>query len=124
MAEKITRKAALEYAINGIDNEDVAAVLKGMLEQISKPRKATVSKVRVMNENLAKKVAECFPSDGGYQTTKNVVNMGFPEIATTQKAAAVLKVACELGLVEKVIENKNVYYRVANPCAENDSETE
>lgn len=127
MAEKknMTRAQALQFAMDNIiancgdDLEkcggDVALeVLGNMLAQITKPRKAAVSKARKMNENLAERICECFPIDGGAVTTKDVVNMGFPEITTTQKAAAVLRVACEMGLAEKITEGKKVAYRAVS----------
>jgi len=108
----ITRKAALEFAIANLDNPEVCAVLQKMLGSISKPRKATISKARVMNENLANKVAELIADDHATAiTTKDVVALGIPEIATTQKAAAVLRVAVERGLFEKVVDGKKVGYR-------------
>ena len=108
MAEKITRKQALEFAISNLDNEEVVEVLDKMLQSISKPRKAATSKARIANESLARKVAENTPDE---VTTKDVVNLGIPEITTTQKASAVLRVACELGLFEKVTEGKKVSYK-------------
>lgn len=121
MAEKknITRAQALEFAINiiriavdnGITESDGVAeteVLSKMLDQLNKPRKATVSKARLMNENLARALAE--KADGEI-TTKDAVAFGIPEIGTTQKAAAVLRVAIELGLFEKVTEGKKVTYK-------------
>ncbi len=129
MAEKknMTRKDALSNAIlfctyanvtalhiegyKDIDWVETANVLHKMLEQVSKPRAKTVSKARQANENLAKKVAELC---GDEVTTKDVVALGLPDIATTQKAAAVLRVACELGYFEKVTEGKKVsYHKIA-----------
>ena len=108
----ITRKSALEFAIANLDNAEVCEVLQKMLDSISKPRKATVSKARVMNENLANKVAELIADDHATAiTTKDVVALGIPEIMTTQKAAAVLRVAVERGLFEKVVDGKKVGYR-------------
>ena len=90
---------------------EVLPVLLNMHEQLVKPRAKAVSKARKMNENLAERICECFPIDGSTVTTKDVVNMGFPEITTTQKAAAVLRVACEMGLAEKVVDKKNITYK-------------
>lgn len=109
MAEKnITRAQALQFAISNLDNEEVVEVLDKMLQSISKPRKAAVSKARKMNENLVNKI---YDLAGDEVTTKDVVAFGLPEIATTQKAAAVLRVACELGKFEKVTEGKKVAYK-------------
>lgn len=113
MAEKknITRAQALTNGIayaNANGDTDTAEVLGNMLAQVTKPRKAAVSKARKVNENLANKVAELA---GDEVTTKDVVALGIAEIATTQKAAAVLRVACELGKFEKVTEGKKVTYK-------------
>lgn len=117
MAEKknITRAQALQFAMKLIENtsdapEFVAAheVLGNMLAQVTKPRKAAVSKARKMNENLVGKI---YDLAGDEVTTKDVVALGIAEIATTQKAAAVLRVACELGKFEKVTEGKKVAYK-------------
>ena len=104
----ITRAQALQFAIDNIDNDDVKAVLGNMLAQVKKPRKAAVSKARKMNENLVNKIFDLAATE---VTTKDVVALGLPEIATTQKAAAVLRVACELGKCEKVTEGKKVAYK-------------
>lgn len=104
----ITRAQALQFAIDNIDNDEVKDVLGKMLAQVTKPRAAAVSKARKVNENLATKLADTVE---GEVTTKDVVALGIPEIGTTQKAAAVLKVAVELGFFEKVTEGKKVTYR-------------
>lgn len=111
----ITRAQALTNGIayaNANGDTDTAEVLGKMLAQVTKPRKAAVSKARKANENLAKKVAELVADNHDTAvTTKDVVNLGIPEIATTQKAAAVLRVACELGKFEKVVDGKKVGYK-------------
>lgn len=111
----ITRAQALTNGIayaNANGDTDTAEVLGKMLAQVTKPRKAAVSKARKANENLAKKIAELVADNHDTAvTTKDVVNLGIPEIATTQKAAAVLRVACELGKFEKVVDGKKVGYK-------------
>ncbi len=116
MAEKMTRKQALENVIAFLnDNEqfgdnwaDEIEVLSKMLESISKPRAKQVSKARIGNENLAHKL---WDATEGAISTKDATEKGIPEIMTTQKAAAVLRVGVELGLFEKVAEGKKVSYR-------------
>lgn len=107
MAEKMTRKQALEFAIANLENTEVTEVLSKMLESISKPRAKQVSKARIGNENLAHKL---WDASEGAITTKDATEKGIPEIMTTQKAAAVLRVGVELGLFEKVTEGKKVTY--------------
>ena len=82
----ITRAQALQFAIDNIDNDEVKDVLGKMLAQVTKPRKAAVSKARKVNENLANKVVELA---GDEVTTKDVVALGLAEITTTQIYAKV-----------------------------------
>lgn len=121
----ITRKQALSIAISAVnylnieaislggltgdDYVEVADVLSHMVEQLSKPRAKAVSKARKVNEGLAKKV---YDLAGDVVTSKDVVNMGLPEISTTQKAIAVLRVGCELGLFVKGDGKKVAYAKV------------
>ncbi len=121
----ITRKQALSIAINAVnylnieaisiggltgdDYVEVADVLAHMVEQLSKPRKAVVSKARKGNEALAQWV---YDHAGDVVTTKDVVAMGKPEIMTTQKASAVLRVACDMGLFVKGDGKKVAYSKV------------
>lgn len=121
----VTRKQALSIAITalnylnveavsiggltGDDYVEVADVLAHMLEQVSKPRAKAVSKARKMNENLAAEVAKVLPTEG--LTSKEIVSLGNPAITTTQKAAAVMRVAEELGLAVKVKDGKKISYK-------------
>lgn len=120
----VTRKQALSIAITavnylnteaiaigGLTGDDylaVADVLANMLAQISKPRAKAVSKARKMNENLAAEVAKALPAEG--LTSKQIVELGNPAITTTQKAAAVMRVAEELGLAHKIKDGKKISY--------------
>lgn len=121
----ITRADAIAFAYDVIlgittgdgfaleeDNTKAAEVLPVLLkmhEQLVKPRKAAVSKARVANEGLAKKLAKMLPAEG--LGSKGIVGLGLPEVATTQKAAAVMRVAEELGLVQKVVDKKVITYK-------------
>lgn len=121
----ITRAQAIDYAISAVEHtreywetdgdwspeksDEIIAILKNMHTQLTKPRKAAVSKARVANEGLAKKLAKLLPAEG--LGSKGIVGLGIPEVATTQKAAAVMRVAEELGLVEKVVDKKNITYK-------------
>lgn len=131
----ITRKSALSAAIVAfdflnmesirpegmpdVDYMEVKDVLAHMLEQVSKPRAKAVSKARLMNENLASKIAKAMGENGTPSlTSKEIVALGMPDVATTQKAAAVMRVAEEMGLVTKVKDGKKISYQLA----ENDGE--
>lgn len=121
----ITRKQALQIAYVALDYMNCEAlrpetfkdvdyieameVIGKMIDQLSKPRVKTISKARKVNEGLAKKV---YDLAGDVVTSKDVVNMGLPEILTTQKAIAVLRVGCELGLFVKGDGKKVAYAKV------------
>ena len=121
----ITRAQAIEFALSAVEHtreywetdgdwspeksDEIITVLKNMHAQLVKPRAKAVSKARLANENLARKVAAMLPAEGA--GSKAIVGFGLPEVATTQKAAAVMRVACELGLAEKVVDKKNITYK-------------
>lgn len=121
----ITRKQALQIAyvaldymncealhpepLKDVDYIEAMEVVGKMIDQLSKPRAKTISKARKVNEGLAKKV---YNLAGDVVTSKDVVNMGLPEILTTQKAIAVLRVGCELGLFVRGDGKKVAYAKV------------
>lgn len=115
----ITRANAIAIAIERtVDLPEVNEVLKKMHEQLVKPRKAVVSKARLLNEGLAVKIAKQLPAEG--LTSKGIVGLGIPEVATTQKAVAVMRVAEEIGLVERVKDKKTITFK---PIADATPET-
>ena len=110
----ITRADAIAFAMERCtDNADVVAVLKKMHDQLTKPRVKAVSKARVANEGLARKVRDAVSTHGDDMTTKDIVALGMSEITTTQKAAAVARVACEMGLLTKCVNGKAITYALA-----------
>lgn len=110
----ITRADAIAFAIKVCDgNDEVVAVLTKMHTQLTKPRAKAVSKARKVNENLAAKVRDAVTAHGDGMTTKDIVALGMPEITTTQKAAAVARVACELGYLAKCVNGKVITYALA-----------
>ena len=115
----ITRAQAIAIAIERTnDLPEVNEVLKKMHDQLTKPRKATVSKARLANESLAHKIAKALPAEG--LTSKGIVGLGFPEVATTQKAVAVMRVAEELELVERIKDGKTITFKAVEPEGEED----
>lgn len=96
-----------------IDWNETANVLAKMHEQLVKPRKATVSKARVLNESLAQKVHAELVKRGDGATTKDIVGFGIVGITTTQKASAVARVGVEMGLLKKLVNGKSVTYAIA-----------
>lgn len=110
----ITRADAIAFAMERCtDNADVVAVLKKMHDQLTKPRAKAVSKARLANEGLAKKLRAAVVAKGDGMSTKDFVALGMPEITTTQKAAAVARVACEMGLLTKCVNGKAITYALA-----------
>ena len=105
----ITRAQAIAIAIERTaDLPEVKEVLVKMHEQLVKPRAKVVSKARLANEHLADKIAKLLPEKGA--TSKEIVGFGIPEVSTTQKAVAVMRVAEEMGLVERVKDKKTITY--------------
>ena len=131
----VTRKSALSAAIIAfdflnmegirpegmpdVDYMEVKETLGKMLEQVSKPRAKAVSKARKANEYLASVIVKQMPADG--MTSKEIIAIGLPDVATTQKAAAVMRVAEELGLVAKIKDGKKISYK---PIADEEQEDE
>lgn len=110
----ITRAQAIAIAIERTnDLPEVNEVLKKMHEQLVKPRAKAVSKARKANENLAAKVRDAISAHGDGMSTKDIVALGMPEITTTQKAAAVARVAVELGYIHKCVDGKAITYAIA-----------
>lgn len=124
MAEKkntITRAQALKMAIATLDvsedylqdEKDAACeVLERMLASITKPRKSATSKTRLLNESLAKKVAEKFDADKWYSAS-DVASFNIAEITNTPKATAVLGVAVSMGLITAEKQGKRNAYKLA-----------
>ena len=110
----ITRADAIAFAIKACEgNAEVVDVLTNMHAQLTAPRKATVSKARKLNESLAGKLRDAITERGDGMSTKDIVALGIPEITTTQKAAAVARVACELGYIHKCVDGKSITYALA-----------
>jgi len=110
----ITRADAIAFAIKACEgNTEVVDVLTKMHAQLTKPRAKAVSKARVANEGLAKKLHAAVVERGDGMSTKDFVALGMPEITTTQKAAAVARVACEMGLLTKCVNGKAITYALA-----------
>lgn len=121
----ITRAQAIDYAINAVEHtreywetdgdwsteksDEIIAILKKIHDQLVKSRAKAVSKARIANEALAGAIAMLLPAEG--LTSKQIVALGNPSITTTQKAAAVMRVGEELGLVQKVVDKKTITYK-------------
>jgi hypothetical protein len=119
MSEKkscITRadalKAAIAYA-QADGNEQVADVLGRMLASITRPRAKQTSKARLVNERLAAWLRDYVSANGDGVTASEIAKAGNPAIASSQKAASVAKVACELGYLARNKSGKVTTYYLA-----------
>ena len=109
----ITRADAIAFAIKACEgNAEVVDVLTKMHAQLTAPRKKSVSKARLANENLAAKVRDAISANGDGVTSKWLVEH-IEGIDTTQKAAAVARVAVELGYIHKCVDGKAITYALA-----------
>lgn len=109
----ITRADAIAFAIKACEgNAEVVDVLTKMHAQLTAPRKKSVSKARLANENLAAKVRDAISANGDGVTSKWLVEH-IEGIDTTQKAAAVARVAVELGYIHKCVDGKAITYAIA-----------
>ena len=116
MAEKkMTRAQALTAAIAYAEQDGNAKcvdVLSRMLTSITKPRKTTTTKTRVLNESLAKQVVEQFAPNKNY-TAKEIVDFNLSGVGTPQKAVAVLHTAKDMGLITAEKQGKRNTYKLA-----------
>lgn len=109
----ITRADAIAFAIKACEgNAEVVDVLTKMHAQLTAPRKKSVSKARLANENLAAKMRDAISANGDGVTSKWLVEH-IEGIDTTQKAAAVARVAVELGYIHKCVDGKAITYAIA-----------
>ena len=108
----ITRVEALDYAIANLDNPEVVEVLGKMRESLAKPRKKSdaPSKTRIENEALLDKACEAI---GDNIVTNKWLTEHVNGILTTQKAAAIMRLGVQLGKIEKQVDGRNVFYKVA-----------
>ena len=112
---EMTRAIALQNAIALFpDDAPEREVLGKMLQTITKPRKKSdaPSKARVENEKLARDMHDAIQRNGSPVNAKWITEH-VRGIMTTQKAAAVARVGVELGIINKLVDGRNVSYTVA-----------
>ena len=124
MTKKMTRKEALENAIDwieeGAQGEDIemletASILRNMVAQIDKQaaRPKSKSSARVANEPIAREFIKVLAKEGNPLSAKEMTyKVRF--CTTSQKAVAIAKIAEEWGAIEKVTIKNRVFYRL-NP---------
>lgn len=109
MTNKMTRVQALEVAVACVDNAEAREVLAHMAEQLRKPKAktATVSKTRLENEAVVRKLYDIAP-DTGFDS-KFVMER--TTAMTPQKVVGIMRVGIELGLFEKFKDGKRTVYK-------------
>ena len=124
MTKKMTRREALEFAIDNIvancgddlakcKGDEAISVLENMIAQIDKQaaRPKSKSTARLQNEPMArefiKKLAKANEPVNAKWMTYNV-----QYCLTTQKAVAIAAIAEEWGAIEKVNIKKRTYYQL------------
>ena len=111
MAEKMTRKDALEIAIASVENEEAKDVLRKMLAQVTKPRKRAEgpSKARRENEALLVAMIEAIEAKGEPVTSKWITEH-VRGILTPQKVTAVARIGIDDGRLIRTKEGKVISY--------------
>lgn len=110
----MTRAEALQNAIALFPSDaPEVEVLDKMIQSITKPRKKSdaPSKARVENEKLAQDMRDAIQRNGSPVNAKWITEH-VRGIMTTQKAAAVARVGVELGIINKIVDGRNVSYNV------------
>lgn len=110
----ITRVAALDLAIERMaDTPEAVEVLTKLRDSLAKPRKKSdaPSKAKLENARLAQELADAIPT--GEAVSPRWVTEHVRGVLTPQKAAAVAREGVALGLIEKVVDGRNVSYRRA-----------
>ena len=118
---KPTRAQALESAIAltreqwEVDDswKEVTAVLERMLTSITRPRAKQTSKARKDNEELAEWLRDFVSAHGDGVTASEIAKAGNSAVQSSQKAAAVAKVAIEKGYIVRNKSGKVTTYYLA-----------
>lgn len=128
MTKKMTRKEALNFAIEAITTmieweddkllkecDEVINIMRNMIAQIDKQtaRPKSKSSARVANEPIAREFIKVLAKEGNPLSAKEMTyKVRF--CTTSQKAVAIAKIAEEWGAIEKVTIKNRVFYRL-NP---------
>ena len=121
MADKMTRKEALELAINLVEHSDLdmeqaeeaCEVLRKMVASIEKQNNRPKSKTsaRLQNENSAKLLVEKLRETHHTEPINATwIAENIPYVMTSQRGYHVAKIAREWGALEEVTIKKRTYY--------------
>lgn len=120
-ANTMTQAAALRWLIDNAVNapEDVITAAEKLYTAKTKKydRTRTVSKERMINENLVGSVVDLIKSaPEGEMINATWINANFSDanVRSPQKARVIAEIAIEQGLLEKYTEKGRTYYRVVD----------
>lgn len=120
-ANTMTQAAALRWLIDNAVNapEDVITAAEKLYTAKTKKydRTRTVSKERMINENLVGPVVDLIKSaPEGEMINATWINANFSDanVRSPQKARVIAEIAIEQGLLEKYTEKGRTYYRVVD----------
>ena len=114
---KVTRANAtteiVEFAkANGYDNAEVLEVMDKIVASFNrKPAEKQVSKARIKNENVVEKLWKLAQNVDSFTWKWAVENLNDPEVQTSQKIVAIMRLGIELGKFEKIKDGKNTLYK-------------
>lgn len=108
---KMTYAQAIDFALNGTVNDEVKEKLEALKVQLSKRSSSKKSLTKTQKENeVLKEDMFAFVSENGQKRASEVaVYFGI----SGQKASALLKQLVDGGRLEKVMEKKVAFFRVA-----------
>ena len=122
---KVTRAQALEYVLAYEMPAEIAAVLKKMLEQVSKKSVRTgETATRKNNRKLADLVVAAIASRPDELINSSWIAKNVDGIATPQKANAVIQIAIADGRLQSVKKSGRVYYVPAGTYNEDGTRNE
>ena len=108
---KMTYAQAIDFALNGTVNDEVKEKLEALKVQLSKRSSSKKSLTKTQKENeVLKEDMFAFISENGQKRASEVA--GYFGISG-QKASALLKQLVDGGRLEKVMEKKVAFFRVA-----------
>lgn len=108
---KMTYAQAIDFALNGTVNDEVKEKLEALKVQLSKRSSSKKSLTKTQKENeVLKEDMFAFVSENGQKRASEVA-VYFS--ISGQKASALLKQLVDSGRLEKVMEKKVAFFRVA-----------
>ena len=111
---KMTKKVALEIAISAIgdSNDEAVEKLRGMIAQLEKKSSGERKPTATQKANVAVKEAFAeFLADGELHTATEI-GKACGDLSN-QKASALLKQMVDDGVVEKIVDKRKTFFKIA-----------